>query len=51
MILLLSKMDGLTLCQVPSITFPQQMLQDGTVGKSGDYMAGTRLFLITLQDI
>ena len=51
MILLFGKADRLALSQVPSTTLPQQMLQNRTVGRSSNYMAGACLPLITLQNI
>ena len=48
MTLLFGKADRLALNQVPNTTFPQQMLQNRTVGRSSNYMAGACLPFITL---
>jgi len=51
MVLLFGKMDRLAFSQVPCKTLSQQMLQNGIVGKSSNYVAEAYLPLITLQNI
>jgi len=43
--------DRLTLSQVLSTTLPKEVLQNSAMNIRSNYMAGTRLSLITLQDI
>ena len=43
--------DRLTLSQVPSTMLPKEMLQNSTMNRRSNYRVGTRLSLITLQDI
>lgn len=49
--LLFGTTDKLTLSQVPSTTIPKEVLQNSTMNRRSYYMVGTRLSLITLQDI
>ena len=51
MVLLLGKTNWLALSQMPRTTLPQQVLQYSIVGGGSNYMAGTCLPLITLQNI
>ena len=51
LILVFSKTKGPTLRQMLSITLVQQELQNSTMNKGCDYMAGACLALITLQDV
>ena len=51
LVLISGKMRGPTLWQMLSITLLQQVLQNSTINRGGDYMIGACLTLITPQDI